>query len=76
MNNRPVGRARGRFTSLTPEIDKRQEYWENVVALGLDQVARCERARSTVRQAIEERKVLCVDFEPRRHTDPQPCRAA
>jgi hypothetical protein len=53
------------FVSLTPEIDKHQEYWENVVSIGLTQIQRCEDARWKVRQAVEERKVIPVDFQPR-----------
>ncbi len=72
---KPLGRThQGRFASLTPEIDRRQEYWENVVSLGMTQIHRCEKARWKVREAVEQRKVLCVDFEAR--NAPPPRRAA
>lgn len=63
---RPVSQSsNGRFVSLTPEIDRLQEYWENVVAMGLTQIKRCEDARWSVRQAVEERRVIPVNFERR-----------
>lgn len=76
MDYRPVSRDKsGKFTSLTPEIDRREEYWMEIWSHAHTQIQLCQRARWEVREAIEERRVIPVDFAPRESANP-PKRAA
>lgn len=74
---RPVtnGKA-GKFESLTPEIDRIQEGWENLLSICHTEIGKCENARWEHRLAVEERKVIPVDFERRPKENKPPKRAA
>lgn len=62
ITHRPVSQGkRGRFESLTPELDREQEAWETILAYAHTQVTRLERQRWEARRAAEEAAAYGVE---------------
>ena len=63
ITHRPVSQGkRGRFESLTPELDREQEAWETILAYAHSQVTRLERQRWEARRAAEEAAAYGVEL--------------